>query len=165
VIGYNAQIGVSHTPCCGINRCSSVNLSIMTQLLRMVDVVGIVALHTIAFVVVVVPCSRTTSAFTLQPQPFLMKKYTQITHTHRTKSPLCMVLEKPRVKEIAKIEQLKVDSSYLIHPLKEVWSIRFVCNCLFCPSLLFLCSLLLFFFAQKRRRQSIEVMNTYSFPV
>jgi hypothetical protein len=35
-------------------------------------------------------------------------------------SVLSMVLEKPRVKEIAKLEQLKIDSDYLIHPLKEV---------------------------------------------
>jgi Trk-type K+ transport system membrane component len=51
-----------------------------------------------------------------------------------------MVLEKPRVKEIAKIEQLKVDSNYLIHPLQEVRSflvvvvfisIVFVCSCAF----------------------------------
>jgi hypothetical protein len=35
-------------------------------------------------------------------------------------SALSMVLEKPKIKEIAKIEQLKVDSKYLVHPLKEV---------------------------------------------
>jgi hypothetical protein len=38
----------------------------------------------------------------------------------RTSSALFMVLEKPKIKEIAKIEQLKLDSNYLIHPLKEV---------------------------------------------
>ena len=37
---------------------------------------------------------------------------------------LSMVLEKPKIKEIAKIEQLKVDSNYLLHPLKEV---RWIC--------------------------------------
>jgi len=31
-----------------------------------------------------------------------------------------MVLEKPQEKKIAKIEQLKVDSDYLVHPLYEV---------------------------------------------
>ena len=40
--------------------------------------------------------------------------------TPANQSPLYMVLEKPRVKEIAKIEQLKVDSNYLIRPLLEV---------------------------------------------
>ena len=35
-------------------------------------------------------------------------------------SALSMVLEKPKVKTIAKIEQLKVDSDHLVHPLKEV---------------------------------------------
>jgi hypothetical protein len=35
-------------------------------------------------------------------------------------SALHMVLEKPRTKEISKLETLKVESDYLIHPLKEV---------------------------------------------
>jgi len=35
-------------------------------------------------------------------------------------SRLAMVLEKPPAKKLAKIEQLKVDSDHLIHPLKEV---------------------------------------------
>jgi hypothetical protein len=35
-------------------------------------------------------------------------------------SSLSMVLEKPKVKKIAKIESLKVESDHLIHPLKEV---------------------------------------------
>jgi hypothetical protein len=38
----------------------------------------------------------------------------------RSSSTLSMVLEKPKIKEIAKIEQLKVDSKYLLHPLDEV---------------------------------------------
>ena len=34
-----------------------------------------------------------------------------------------MVLEKPATeKKLAKIEQLKIDSDYLVHPLKEVGS-------------------------------------------
>jgi len=41
-------------------------------------------------------------------------------------SSLSMVLEKPTTKKIAKIEQLKVDSDYLIHPLKEV---RYLGDC------------------------------------
>ena len=35
-------------------------------------------------------------------------------------SALSMVLEKPKEKKISKLEQLKVDSDHLIHPLKEV---------------------------------------------
>ena len=35
-------------------------------------------------------------------------------------SALHMVLEKPRTKEISKLETLKIESDYLIHPLKEV---------------------------------------------
>jgi hypothetical protein len=35
-------------------------------------------------------------------------------------SSLSMVLEKPKVKKIAKIESLKVESDHLIRPLKEV---------------------------------------------
>ena len=35
-------------------------------------------------------------------------------------SALSMVLEKPVTKKLAKIEQLKVDSDHLIHPLREV---------------------------------------------
>ena len=47
--------------------------------------------------------------------------YQPLTHTTpANQSPMYMVLEKPRVKEIAKIEQLKVDSNYLIRPLLEV---------------------------------------------
>ena len=38
---------------------------------------------------------------------------------------LSMVLEKPPTKKLAKIEQLKIDSDHLIHPLKEVG----VCLC------------------------------------
>lgn len=37
----------------------------------------------------------------------------------RTASSLSMVLEKPKAKKLAKIESLKVDSDYLLHPLKE----------------------------------------------
>ena len=40
-------------------------------------------------------------------------------------SQLSMVLEKPPTKKLAKIEQLKIDSDHLIHPLKEVG----VCLC------------------------------------
>ena len=46
--------------------------------------------------------------------------------TSTSSSSLRMVLEKPRVKEIAKIEQLKVDSNYLVHPLQEVTFFTFV---------------------------------------
>lgn len=39
--------------------------------------------------------------------------------THRRETRLA-VLEKPQEKKLAKIEQLKIDSKGLIHPLKEV---------------------------------------------
>ena len=38
----------------------------------------------------------------------------------RADSSLSMVLEKPKVKKLAKIETLKIDSDHLVHPLKEV---------------------------------------------
>jgi hypothetical protein len=38
----------------------------------------------------------------------------------RSNSSLSMVLEKPKVKMISKLEQLKVESDHLVHPLKEV---------------------------------------------
>lgn len=37
-----------------------------------------------------------------------------------TSSSLHMVLEKPAAKKIPKIEQLKIDSDHLLHPLVEV---------------------------------------------
>jgi hypothetical protein len=44
---------------------------------------------------------------------------THVSNSVRSSS-LSMVLEKPKVKKIAKIESLKVESDHLIHPLKEV---------------------------------------------
>lgn len=45
----------------------------------------------------------------------------QAPQTRQRTSALHMVLEKPRTtKEISKLETLKVNSDYLIHPLKEV---------------------------------------------
>ena len=41
----------------------------------------------------------------------------------KTGSSLSMVLEKPKVKKIAKIESLKVESDHLLYPLKEVRSL------------------------------------------
>lgn len=39
----------------------------------------------------------------------------------RSQSSLSMVLEKPKVeKKLSKLENLKIESDYLIHPLKEV---------------------------------------------
>jgi hypothetical protein len=38
----------------------------------------------------------------------------------RGSSSLSMVLEKPIDKKLAKIEQLKISSDHLLHPLKEV---------------------------------------------
>jgi hypothetical protein len=46
--------------------------------------------------------------------------FTPVLSSARRGSALAMVLEKPKVKKIQKIEQLKVDSDHLIHPLKEV---------------------------------------------
>lgn len=44
-------------------------------------------------------------------------------------SSLSMVLEKPKEKTISKLEKLKVESDYLIHPLKEVRTdCRFGCG-------------------------------------
>lgn len=39
---------------------------------------------------------------------------------YRSTSSLHMVLEKPAAKKIPKIEQLKIDSDHLLHPLVEV---------------------------------------------
>ena len=55
-------------------------------------------------------------------------------------SALSMVLEKPVTKKLAKIEQLKVDSDHLIHPLREV---RLETLCVDCNSFV---SLVLFIF-------------------
>jgi len=38
----------------------------------------------------------------------------------RSRSSLSMVLEKPKQKKLAKIEELKVASDHLLHPLREV---------------------------------------------
>lgn len=43
--------------------------------------------------------------------------------TSTTPTALHMVLEKPKEKKLAKIEQLKVDSDHLLQPLKDVRSI------------------------------------------
>ena len=45
----------------------------------------------------------------------------QAPHSRTRTSALHMVLEKPRTtKEISKLETLKIESDYLIHPLREV---------------------------------------------
>jgi hypothetical protein len=41
-----------------------------------------------------------------------------------SRSQLSMVLEKPKVKKLAKIESLKIESKGLVHPLKEVCSVE-----------------------------------------
>lgn len=66
-----------------------------------------------AVLAVVLAAASAFSAFT----PHSHRRTT--TSTSRT-TALSMVLEKPLSKKIAKIEQLKVESDYLIHPLKEV---------------------------------------------
>jgi hypothetical protein len=60
----------------------------------------------------------------------------RITSSRSIEQELSMVLEKPKKKELAKIEALKVKSDHLINPLKEVCMVYLV---------FFLCSLHVFF--------------------
>jgi hypothetical protein len=121
-------------------------------------------------VVIVAIISTTVTAF-LPHQPLI--HIPSSTARSNNQSPkLYMVLEKPRVKEIAKIEQLKVDSNYLVHPLKEVtWVYFCLCCCVWWVvymlySVFFVgwfgAVVVIYFWTSNN---SIEVMNTYSFPV
>jgi cell division protein FtsL len=90
-------------------------------------------------VIATIASSVTTAFMPYQP----LTTHTAAVHNHQNtennhhSSQLYMVLEKPRVKEIAKIEQLKVDSNYLIHPLQEV-----SLSCCVCMNTRYLCLLL-----------------------
>lgn len=63
-------------------------------------------------IVAVAALSGPAAAFVGSPSSFALKS--------RSSSALSMVLEKPKEKKISKLEQLKVNSDHLIHPLKEV---------------------------------------------
>jgi hypothetical protein len=56
--------------------------------------------------------SYSTTAFSFHPA--------SVTSRRQRTSSLSMVLEKPKPKKLPKIEQLKIDSNHLVHPLIEV---------------------------------------------
>jgi hypothetical protein len=61
-------------------------------------------------------------------------------------SALHMVLEKPKVKELPKIESLKMESDHLVHPLREVCTLSCIsyrlCVCVRFVPCSFFCALL-----------------------
>lgn len=97
-----------------INTCfvSSNNRTFQQQLLPRIPRSSTMKFSSSAAAALLLLQSYSTTAFSFHPA--------RVTSRRQRTSSLSMVLEKPKPKKLPKIEQLKIDSNHLVHPLIEV---------------------------------------------